>query len=195
MVNETNGFKEFLKAAFRDPKNVSTIFPSLKYLAQSLVRHADIKPGQHVLELGCGSGAITRYILAHRDKMASYTGVEIDSDLVGFLDRTYPNENFLVASAADLSSSIADESMDAVICSLPWTLFPRELQEAITQEIMRVLKPGGKFTTFLCIHSLTYPGAPRAKRIFKEHFAGFTKMEAIARNIPPANVYLGVKDQ
>lgn len=193
MDNNANGFKEFVKAALRDPKNVSTIFPSLKFLAQALIRHADMAPGQDVLELGCGSGAITRHILNQRSQLASYTGVELDTSLVDFLRLSFPEELFLNISADDLSGHIKDESMDRVICSLPWTLFPSQLQESIVKEMFRVLRPGGKFTTFLCIHSLAYPGAPRARRIFKQHFTGFEKRETIARNIPPANVYLGTK--
>ena len=188
-----NGFKEFFKAALRDPKNVSTIFPSLRFLAQSLIRHSKMAPGHHVLELGCGSGAITKYILDQRDMLASYTGVELDSTLVDFLQTAYPGESFLNISADNLKEHIQDNSMDTVICSLPWTMFPSELQESITQEIIRVLKPGGRLATFICVHSLTYPGAPRAKKIFKQHFAGFEKKEIIARNIPPATVYMGLK--
>lgn len=193
MHNHSNGFKEFIKAAFRDPKNVSTIFPSLRFLARSLIKHSDMAPGHHVLELGSGSGAITRHIMKERASLASYTGVELDKDLVQYLQHTFPGERFLNISADNLKGAIPDNSIDTVICSLPWTLFAGELQESITQEIIRVLKPGGKFTTFLCLHSLTYPGAPRAKKIFKQHFAGFEKRETIAANIPPANVYMGLK--
>lgn len=128
-----------------------------------------------------------------RALIEEYTGVEIDKDLVEYLRHTFPGERFLDISADHLHDHIPDASMDSVICSLPWTLFAGDLQEAITKEIYRVLKPGGRFTTFLCIHSLTYPGAPRAKKIFSHNFANFEKKESIARNIPPANVYLGIK--
>jgi phospholipid N-methyltransferase len=193
MLLNANGFKEFVKAAFRDPRNVSTIFPSQKFLAKALIQHAGIKEGDHVLELGCGSGAITRYIMEEKAHIGEYTGVEIDEELVEYLKYTFKGEKFLNVSADKLHDQIPDGSMDVVICSLPWTLFAGKLQEGITDEIYRVLKPGGRFTTYLCIHSLTYPGAPRAKKIFKRNFSDFEKRESIARNIPPANVYLGIK--
>ncbi len=182
-----------MKAALRDPKNVSTIFPSLKYLALSLIEQSGMKEGHNVLELGCGSGAITKHILAKQDSLAAYVGVEIDKQLVQFLRTSYPGTQFLDASADDLKASVADASIDTVICSLPWTLFPQELQESIIKEILRVLKPGGQFTTFLCLHSLTYPGAPRIKKLFSQHFSKFEKRVTITRNIPPANVYWGQK--
>ena len=190
---DKGGFKVFFKAALKDPMNVSTIFPSMKPLGQSLIKYSGMKPGHKVLELGCGSGAVTRCIMKHRKKLKSYVGVEIDKNLVKFLKSQYPKEIFLNTSAQDLGKNIKSESIDSVICTLPWTLFSRDLQENILKEILRVLKPNMKFSTFLCVHALAYPGAPRVKKLFKKHFSEFKKAETITLNIPPANVYMGVK--
>lgn len=187
------GFAEFVKAAIRNPKNVSTIFPSLKYLAQDLIVRAEIQEGDTVVELGCGSGAITRHLLSGQYPLGSYLGIEIDTELVTYLKQSFPEHKFVCASADNIKEHIADNSVDVVISSLPWTLFPPALQEAITNEIYRILKPGGRFSTFLCLHSLTYPGAARAKKLFKIKFNNFQKKNCIARNIPPANVYIGKK--
>lgn len=157
-----------------------------------MITHSGMKPNHKVLELGCGTGAITQHIL--NEKYNSYVGVEIDENLVSYLKKKFPGVDFLCASADDLKAQIPDESIDTVICSLPWTLFNKELQESIVQEIVRVLKPGGQFTTFLCVHALTYPGAPRAKKFFREYFTGFEKKQTITRNLPPANVYTGAKN-
>ena len=193
MMSNINGFKEFLKAALRDPRNVSTIFPSLKFLGQAMRRQADIESNHSVLELGCGSGALTKYILSVPDRPAQYLGVELDENLVAFLQKAFPDDQFICASADSLKAYVPDSSVDRVVCSLPWTLFPEDLQEAVVKEIVRVLKPGGKFTTFLCIHALSYPGAPRIKNLFTSHFSGFQKAETVAVNLPPANVYVGTK--
>jgi phospholipid N-methyltransferase len=190
MAYSSKGITEFMKAALRDPRQVSTIFPSLRFLAQALIHHSQMGPGDSVLELGCGSGAITRHILDHRDQWASYQGVEIDSQLVEYLRQSFPGESFLQASADQLAPSIPDRSVDVVISSLPWTMFPEELQKGIIEEIVRVLKPEGRLSTFLCLHALTYPGANRVKKLFQESFSHVEKREFIARNIPPAVVYL-----
>lgn len=192
MQQNASGFKEFVKAALKDPINVSTIFPTMKFLGRAMITHSGMKPNHKVLELGCGTGAITQHIL--NEKYNSYVGVEIDENLVSYLKKKFPGVDFLCASADDLKAQIPDESIDTVICSLPWTLFNKELQESIVQEIVRVLKPGGQFTTFLCVHALTYPGAPRAKKFFREYFTGFEKKQTITRNLPPANVYTGAKN-
>ncbi len=177
----------------KDPMNVSTIFPSLKPLGQSLIKYSGMKPGHRVLELGCGSGAVTHCIMEHRKKLKSYTGVEIDKNLVNFLKSRYPKETFLNTSAQNLREHIESESIDSVICTLPWTLFPKDMQENILREVLWILKPNSRFCTFLCIHALAYPGAPRVKKLFKKYFSEFKKVETITLNIPPANVYMGVK--
>ena len=128
-----------------------------------------------------------------RKELNSYTGVEINKKLVHFLKSRYPNEIFINQSAQSLKGIIKDESIDSVICTLPWTLFPMELQEDILNEIIRVLKPGMGFSTFLCLHALAYPGASRIKKLFKREFSEFKKKETITVNIPPANVYQGIK--
>ncbi len=191
-MQNKDGFKVFVKAALKDPMNVSTIFPSMKALGRSLIKNSGMEAGHRVLELGCGSGAVTHYIMEHRKNLHSYVGVEIDRNLVAFLRSKYPKEIFLNTSAKDLRD-IGSESIDSVICTLPWTLFPLNLQEKILREILRVLKPDMKFSTFLCLHALAYPGAPRAKRLFQKHCSEFKKVETITINIPPANVYMGVK--
>ena len=187
-----SGILEFIKAAVKDPKSVSTVFPTMRFLAQALVDNSELNSKQSVVELGCGTGAITKYILnvAHPQ---SYLGVELSTDLVSFLNETYPQSKFIAQSAHDLSGHVADASVDVVIASLPWTMLPRDLQEAIAREILRILKPGGKFTTFICVHALAYPGASRVQKLFRNHFSEFEYCETISRNIPPANVYLGIK--
>jgi len=191
-VNQkTNGFAEFLRAAIKDPKNVSTIFPTMAYLSQSLVRFGRVQSDSAVLELGSGSGAITSYIL--KQKPAHFIGIELDQNLVNYLKKTFPDASFVKASADNLEDHVANQSIDVVISSLPWTLFNYKLQEAITQEVLRVLKPGGLFLTFICLHSLAYPGAKRMRALFQEKFQHFEKKQTVLRNIPPANIYLATK--
>lgn len=191
-ITMNNGILEFIKAAVKDPRAVSTVFPTMRFLAQALVDNSGLNSNQKVVELGCGTGAITKHIL-NSCNPESYTGFELSTDLVSYLNMKYPESKFYAQSASDLSGYIPDASVDVVIASLPWTIFPKSLQEEIAKEILRILKPGGKLTTFLCIHALAYPGAKRVQKLFRKHFSEFEYCESISRNIPPANVYLGIK--
>jgi phospholipid N-methyltransferase len=188
----SNGLFEFIRAAVKDPRKVSTPFPTLKFLAQALIKHSTLSQDHNIVELGCGTGAITKHIL-DAGPYDSYVGVEISSSMIDFLQRSYPDNTFIKASADNLDGYIESNSVDVVISSLPWTMFSGVVQEAIIEEIMRILKPGGHFVTFICLHALPLPGAARAQKLFKSHFSQFEYCESITRNLPPANIYRGIK--
>ena len=54
---------EFLKAAARRPLGVATVFPTSRALAERIVEEAAAGPPGGVLELGAGTGAITRHLV------------------------------------------------------------------------------------------------------------------------------------
>jgi phosphatidylethanolamine/phosphatidyl-N-methylethanolamine N-methyltransferase len=191
MNSNWDGFKEFVGAALRNPKSVSTLFPTMSTLSKSLVHLGQVGDTTDVLELGAGSGAITEYIIQAQPR--SFLGVELDPKLVDYLEKKYHPHPFLRASAADLKQDVASESRDVVISSLPWTLFEQDLQQSIADEIIRVLRPGGVFLTFICLHSLAYPGARRARSIFEKNFTEINCQKTVVQNLPPANIYLARK--
>ena len=189
MNEKAMGWQEFVKAALRDPKNVSTPFPSSKALAEAMIEASQLRFNDRVLELGSGSGAITQSIAARGNLISNFLGVELDPQLVNYLKVSYPKLDFVQASATDLSEHVADQSVDRVISSLPWSLFNKEMQLQILSEIHRVLKPGGTFVTFLCLHAQVYPGGLRVKKLFNSHFKSFERHAMVGMNIPPAGVY------
>ena len=180
----SNGFLEFIMAAVKNPRSVSTPFPTLKFLAQALIKHSKLSSEHSVLELGCGTGAITKHIL-ESGPLKSYMGVEISSDMISYLQNTFPDNTFIKASADNLEGYVADDSIDIVISSLPWTMFSEPVQEAIIKEIIRVLKPGGHFATFICLHALPLPSATRVQKLYTQHFSQFDYGETISRNLLP----------
>jgi phosphatidylethanolamine/phosphatidyl-N-methylethanolamine N-methyltransferase len=73
---------EFLQAFLKNPLKVGSIAPSSPELAQKMV--AGIRPneGNVVLELGVGTGAITKFLQEIVPNGESYLGIEIDKKLV-----------------------------------------------------------------------------------------------------------------
>lgn len=114
------------------------------------LRMAQVKPGDRVLEIGCGWGALAE--AATRDFGARLTGVTLSTEQLAFA-RARMNWND-TASLADLRlqdyRDISDAPFDA-ICSI-------EMLEAVGQEywptyfqsVARLLKPGGR----ACIQSI-----------------------------------------
>jgi SAM-dependent methyltransferase len=118
----------------------------------SPLRHADIEPGDTVLDLGCGSGIDT--ILAARRTGPAGRVIALDF-LPAMLDRTATaarraglrNVETLHADIEDIS--LPDHSVDQIISNGVFNLSPRKARALA--ECRRVLRPGGKF----CVADMT----------------------------------------
>jgi ubiquinone/menaquinone biosynthesis C-methylase UbiE len=98
---------------------------------------------KHILELGCGSAAITRDIAtAGPDRII--TAMEVDTTAhdqnLGIAD--LPNVNFVLAGAEDIP--LSNESVDVVFMFKSLHHVPVSEMGRAMQEIHRVLKPSGR---------------------------------------------------
>ena len=109
--------------------------------AERRIRRSNPRPGQHLLEVGCGNGA-TAIHLATTFTLA-VTGVDIDPDQVDAATtagENHPETRFLVADATSLP--FPDEVFDLVYTSKT-THHVRAWQRSLA-EMARVLKPEGQ---------------------------------------------------
>lgn len=106
----------------------------------------DLKASDHVLDLGCGTGVLTRMIADQLDAAAGGESVGIDAAgkmiSVARKKRGTPNCRFEVMAAEDLGFD--DASFDAVVSSLFFHHVPLDLKQKALAEACRVLKPGGR---------------------------------------------------
>lgn len=181
---------EFIKAALRNPFQISTIFQTSPWLSEALLREVSLEDAKLVLELGPGAGAVTEPLLARLPPDSKYIGIELNSHLVQYLHKKYPDRDFLEGSA-ELAANVAAKHgpIDAIVSSLPWTIFPADLQEQIIESIHQALRPGGIFATYVCINASLYPAAKNLKKILYSKFKQVHKSPIEWRNIPPAFVY------
>jgi 16S rRNA (adenine1518-N6/adenine1519-N6)-dimethyltransferase len=81
-------------------KSLGQHFLRDEQMSRKIVQSLPVIPGQQVLEVGPGAGAITKYLLEIPD--ISFRAVELDTEKVQYLEQTYPaikgkiiNESFL----------------------------------------------------------------------------------------------------
>jgi 2-polyprenyl-3-methyl-5-hydroxy-6-metoxy-1,4-benzoquinol methylase len=115
------------------------------YFKKRLIETAEIKPGQHLLDVGCGTGTLLMQI--HQFKASVYLhGLDGDADILKLahekVRNTDANINWLHAYSTNIP--VEDASMDIVTNSLMiHHLMPDQKMETF-REMYRVLKPGGR---------------------------------------------------
>ena len=111
--------------------------PRSRYLALLEER---LSPGSQVLELGCGTGALTTARLATR---FAVTGVDISPRSLDVARRQVPHATFVQADMTRLE--LPPASVDAVTAFYSMSHVPREEHPALLGNIVRWLRPGGLF--------------------------------------------------
>lgn len=173
-------FREFLK----HPQQVASIVPSSRFLERRVVEVAGVRSAGTVVELGAGTGGMTRAILATMPREARLLSVEINPRFQTSLERI--GDSRLVAhigSAGDLDEVISSHSLaepEVVISGIPFSKIGRASASRILETISTVLAPGGRFVAYQLhrrVESLCRP------------LLGPAQVELELRNIPPLRIY------
>jgi trans-aconitate methyltransferase len=106
-------------------------------LAVDLLELLDPRAGEHILDLGCGTGHLSYKIT---NTGAEVIGIDKASTQIKRANQNYPNLNFGVADGSNL---VWTEQFDAVFSNavLHWIQQP----EKVIAGVWRALKPGGRF--------------------------------------------------
>ncbi|HEX4228866.1 MAG TPA: methyltransferase domain-containing protein [Bryobacteraceae bacterium] len=110
-------------------------------LGAGLVDLLDPKPGERILDLGCGPGQLTNTIAG---RGAAVMGLDSSPAMIGQARQNFPELSFILEDAAAMEF---DEPFDAVFsnAALHWMLDAEGVARAIT----RVLRRGGRFVAEL----------------------------------------------
>jgi len=193
MTKPFHDFRVFLGALVRRPGAVGAIAPSGTALATLLASVVPTTDAPVVVELGPGTGAISKAIHRRLPTDARHLAVELDSTLVKHLSERYPHLEVIHGNAADLGKLLSArgiDRVDAVISGLPWALFDGGLQRDILEQIGVVLAEGAAFTTFAYVHALPLGNARRFARLLRASFDEVIVSRVVWANLPPAICYV-----
>ncbi|MFD7011349.1 class I SAM-dependent methyltransferase [Rhodococcus jostii] len=108
-----------------------------------LVALAGARPGDEVLDVGCGTGYFSRRAAPAVLPDGRVVGIDPSAPVIEYARRVSPpNCTFRVAGAEALP--LYDASMDLVISSLAVHHIPPELRATALREAFRVLRPDGR---------------------------------------------------
>src|ERR1044072_5013236 len=102
---------QFLQAFLKNPLKVGAVAPSSPDLAWQMLE--GILPDEEnvIVELGVGTGAITKYIREILPDERSYLGIELDAQMVAGLKIRYPEMNIVEGNACETSAIHADSGL------------------------------------------------------------------------------------
>lgn len=187
----------FLRSFLRHPTRVGAIAPSSPALVRTMVHQwIDWPAARGVVEFGPGTGVFTSAIIDRLHADAKFIAIERCPTMAAATRARCPDVRLLEDSAtrvAELSRDEGIESVDAIICGLPWASFPDSLQGEILAAISDVLRPGGQFATFAYLQGLALPAGRKFADRLREGFTSVEKSPTVYRNLPPAFVYRCVR--
>ena len=180
----------FLKRWLRRPFAVGAVVPSGRLLAEAMARttFAEMKGrAGHVIELGAGTGEVTKALLAAGIPADRLALVERDPELAAFLRRHFAGPKIVEGDAARLPKILAEQgigAVSAVVSSLPLLSLPADVVRGIVEGGFDALPRGGALVQF------TYgPAQPVPRSLSQALRLVGTRGPRIWRNMPPAVVW------
>ncbi|SOD79980.1 methyltransferase domain-containing protein [Spirosoma fluviale] len=154
-----------------------------------------LKPGLSVLDVGCGTGAITRSIAEKIGPTGSVLGIDPNQNLIELAKQQAGDTPGLDFQQADVYAFDTPERFDLVTCArtLQWLAEP----ELALRNMKRFVKPGGHLAILDFNHEKISwtPEPPGAMKLFYDAFlnwrqdAGFDN--AIADNLKTLMHFVG----
>jgi len=112
--------------------------------AADLVAILDPQPGEHILDLGCGTGHLTAELAA---RGAVVTGLDASASMIAQARTNYPKLRFMLADAAGFK---IDDLFDAVFSNAVLHWIPDAPR--VIAAVHGALKPGGRFVFEMGAH-------------------------------------------
>ena len=176
--------RRFLGTLVNEPLSVGALAPSSRRLADHMA--ADIVPGSRVIELGAGTGSLTRAILDAGVEPSNLLVIEQNEAFSEMLRKRFPGIGVITGNALGLNrhAGALPGPADFVVSGLPLLLFTPGRKLRLLYQVFSVLSEEGAF------HQFTYGGrCPVERAVLRRLGLEATLLRFTPMNLPPAFVY------
>ena len=173
----------FFRRWLANPLQMGSVIPSSSALCQRIVKHTRRAADEAVLELGAGTGVVSRALLAGGVPPERLIVVEIVPEMADHLRAMLPGVQVLEGDAKDLPALLPNHwhgRIGSVVCGIPLLLLPFPEQRRFIAAIEAVA-PGRGFLQYS--YCLTSP-LPCRKHALTVRREAWTPL-----NFPPASVW------
>jgi len=178
---------EFFKGFLKNPREVGSVIPSSRFLTRRTLECGDISHARVIVELGPGTGVLTRHALEHMRPDAKLVAIEISSDFSDVLRKEFPDPRLYVhhGSATEIEAALAkvgETQADLVMSGIPFSTLEHGVGFATLQAAKRVLTPEGRF--------VAYQFRSKVKDFGEPVFGSRPEIRSGFWNVPPMKIYV-----
>ena len=175
----------FLREWLRRPQQIGSLVPSSDRLGRAMADWLSSDPDDLVVELGPGTGAITKSLLARGVRPDRLVAIEMSPEMAALLKRRFPTIHIIRGDAQEMAHLLRPHTgtgrrVGTVISSLPLRQFSPEFTRELAGKIRAQLRPGGRWVQY------SYhlgPGHQRGTERFR-----LSDSDIVWFNFPPARV-------
>jgi ubiquinone/menaquinone biosynthesis C-methylase UbiE len=146
---------------------------------ERILSFAKLKPGEAVLDVGCGTGTVALLAKKKVGPEGRVDGIDASAEMVARATakarRTGLQVGFSTATAQDLP--FKDGEFDIVLSTLVLHHLPKKGREEFAEEAIRVLRPGGRLLL------VDFAKPPRQRSVFRFHRHGHVDLERVAPDL------------
>lgn len=180
---------QFLQAFLKNPLKVGAIAPSSPELAAKMLEGVEPDENNVILELGVGTGAVTKFVQNLIPNEESYLGIELDKDLFKSLKKNFPNLNIVCGNACETFSIHQNSGLgkvSTIMCCLPFVSLPNEVGKRILLQVDKFMQKGCTFRTFQYAHGYYMPSAIKLREFMRDRYGKSKRSPLVVKNVPPA---------
>jgi phosphatidylethanolamine/phosphatidyl-N-methylethanolamine N-methyltransferase len=175
----------FFKGWIDKPRAVGSVVPTSAITARRMASVINPDSGLPVLELGPGTGVITKAILARGVEPQNLYSIEYSDDFVSHLRRHYAGVNVIHGDAFDLDKTLGDNKkmvFDSVVSGVPLLNFPVDRRICYVNDLLNRI-PAGRPIVQITYGPLSPVPAGRGDYVVQHY-------DFVVRNIPPAQLWV-----
>ncbi len=173
---------QFIRSFIKNWRQIGSITPSSSFLAKKMIKDLDLKNADLIIELGSGTGSITRHILREMGENTSLMAFELDKTLCDFIENDLKDRRIKIIndSVLNIDKYLNNRKVDYIISGIPLACLNDNDKSYLLKSIKNSLKDGGKYVQF----QYSLESYKQIKGLFDNVKIDFTFFD-----IPPAFIY------
>lgn len=185
LISKVREEVRFLKNWAENPLTTGAVAPSGKALARLMASYVDCNRAGKVIELGPGTGVVTKAMLDRDVPAEKIVSIEYSENFVTLMRDRFPAVTIVQGDAYALEPQTelgTDAPLASVISSLPLFSRPPAERRKLIERALDMLEPGAPFIQFS--YALVPPVKP------DEGDFQIDKTNWVVLNVPPARVWI-----